>query len=61
MSWIKSIKLVKLNEVVLLNECSPTSSVVKCGRSNEFNQSNQTNQIQGSYYSERISSCSECG
>ena len=60
MSWIKSIKLVKLNEGVLLNEESPVVNVVNWGRSNELNQINQTSQTQWSCFSEWTPSCSEC-
>ena len=42
MNSIKSIKLVKINEVVLKNELSPVLIVVNWGRSNEFNQTSQT-------------------
>ena len=46
MNRIKSIKPVKLNEVVFQNESFPVVNVVNRGRSNEFNQINQTNQTQ---------------
>ena len=42
MSLIKSIKLVKFNEVISKNELSPVSNVVNLGRSNELSQINQT-------------------
>ena len=42
---IKPIKLVKLNEVVSLNDSFPVVNVVKLGRSDEMNQINQTSQI----------------
>ena len=48
MSWTKSIKLVKLKEVVSENEYSPVVNVVNWGRSNELNQIYQTSQTQWS-------------
>ena len=44
MNWIKSIKLVKFNEVVSSNDLFPVVNVVNWGRSNEYNQINQTSQ-----------------
>ena len=41
---IRSIKLVKLNEVVYWNDLFPVVNVVNSGRSNELNQINQTSQ-----------------
>ena len=46
MNSIKPIKLVKLNEVVFLNEFFPVVNVVNLGRSNQSNQINQTSQSQ---------------
>ena len=60
MSWINSIKPVKLNSVVSENEPVPVVNVVNRGRSNELNQINQTGQIQWSCFREWILSCSEC-
>ena len=60
MSWIKSIKPVKLNEVVLENDSSPVVNVVNWGRSNELNQINHTSQIQWSYGTEWYSSSLKC-
>ena len=57
---IKSIKPVKLNEVVSLNEFFPVVNVVNWGRSNEFNQINQTSQTQWSCFFEWIISCIKC-
>ena len=59
MSWIKSIKLVKLNDLVYLNEPSPVVNVVNWGRSNELNQMNQTSQTQWSCLQEWFIICSE--
>ena len=42
MNWIKSIKLVKLNDFVSPNEPIPVVNVVNWGRSNELKQINQT-------------------
>ena len=60
MSWIKSIKPVKFNEVVSSNENSPVVNVVNWGRSSELNQINQTRQTQWSCFREWTPSCSEC-
>ena len=60
MSWIKSIKLVKLNEVVSQNESFPVVNDVNWGRSNELNQINQTGQIQWGCFMEWTHSCGEC-
>ena len=46
MNSIKSIKPVRLNEVVSSNDSSPISNVDNLGRSNEFDQINQTSQSQ---------------
>ena len=48
MSWIKSIKPVKLNVVVSWNDLYPVMNVVNWGRSNELNQINHTGQTQWS-------------
>ena len=37
MKWRRSIKLIKFNEVVSLNEYSAAVKVVNFGRSNELN------------------------
>ena len=46
MRSIKSIKPVKLNDVVQKNDSSPAVNVFNRGRSNKLNQISQTSQTQ---------------